>query len=129
MPLADGYHPSHDLAQLIRRNEMTDITTGVKSILSNTTLFKMLTKKELEDIAASTSPLRVKQNMGVIKPGDRADGAYWIVYGQVQLSFHTNQGNEKTLVILGENKCFGLGEMLLEKPHQTYVKTDDVANG
>jgi CRP/FNR family transcriptional regulator, dissimilatory nitrate respiration regulator len=102
---------------------MNDITQSLRSILANTSLFKMLSKKELDEIAVNTSPMRVKQNMCVIKPGDVAEGAYWVVYGQVQLSFHTNQGNEKTLEILGENMCFGLGEMLLERPYQAFVKT------
>ncbi|MGZ3158447.1 MAG: Crp/Fnr family transcriptional regulator [Burkholderiaceae bacterium] len=102
---------------------MSDITHGLKNILANTSLFRMLTNSELDEIAGNTCPLRVKQNMCVVNPGDRAEGAYWIVYGQVQLAFRSNQGHEKTLEILDEGMCFGLGEMLLEKPHQASVKT------
>lgn len=102
---------------------MSDITISLKNILANTSLFKMLGDDELREITDHTSPLRIKQNMCVVKPGDSAEGAYWIVYGQVQLSFHTNRGTEKTLEILQEGMCFGLGEMLLERPHRTFVKT------
>ncbi|HEY8100886.1 MAG TPA: Crp/Fnr family transcriptional regulator [Burkholderiaceae bacterium] len=83
----------------------------------------MISDKELEEIAGNPSPLRVKQNMCVVNPVDHAEGAFWIVYGQVQLAFHANQGNEKTLEILGEEMCFGLDEMLLERPHQAFMKT------
>jgi CRP-like cAMP-binding protein len=102
---------------------MSDITHSLRNILANTSLFNMLDDTELDEIVGNTEPLRVKQNMCVVNPGDQAHGAFWIVYGQVQLAFHTNQGHEKTMEILGEGMCFGLGEMLLERPHQAYVKT------
>lgn len=78
---------------------MNDITPNLKSILANTSLFKMLNERQLDEIVANTSSMRVSQNMCIV-----------------------NQGNEKTLEILGQSMCFGLGEILLERPHQAFVK-------
>jgi len=102
---------------------MTDPTASLKGILANTSLFKMLDERQLDAIASDTSPMRLKQNSSVVNQGDASEGAFWIVYGQVKVVLYSGRGGEKTLEILGHSKCFGLGEMLLERPHLTCVKT------
>lgn len=102
---------------------MNDAPPNMKSILANTSLFKMLDERQIEEIAASTNSMRVNQNMCVVNQGDAAEGTFWIVYGQVKIVLYTKQGSEKTLEILGQGTCFGLGEMLLERPHLAFVKT------
>jgi CRP/FNR family transcriptional regulator, dissimilatory nitrate respiration regulator len=102
---------------------MNEPTPNLRSILANTSLFKMLDEKQLDEIMLNTNPMRVGQNMCVVNQGDAAAGTFWIVYGQVKLVLYTKQGSEKTLEILGQNTCFGLGEMLLEQPHLAFVKT------
>lgn len=102
---------------------MNDITPNLKSILANTSLFKMLDERQLAEIVANTSSMRVSPNRCVVNQGDPAQGAFWIVYGQVKIVLYTKQGSEKTLEILGQSMCFGLGEMLLERPHLAFVKS------
>lgn len=102
---------------------MNDITPNLKNILANTSLFKMLDERQLDEIAANTSSMRVSPNMCVVNQGDPADGAFWVVYGQVKVVLYSKQGGEKTLEILGQSKCFGLGEMLLDRPHLAFVRT------
>ncbi len=102
---------------------MDDVTPNLKSILANTSLFQMLDESQLDEIVAKTSPLRLAQNICVVNQGDAAEGTFWVVYGQVQIGLYSKQGGEKTLEILGQGKCFGLGEMLLEQPHLAFVKT------
>jgi CRP-like cAMP-binding protein len=100
-----------------------DISRNLKNTLANASLFKMLDDRQLDEIVFNTSPMRLAQNMSVINQGDVADGTFWVAYGQVKICMYSKQGGEKTLAILGSDKCFGLGEMLLEQPHLAYVKT------
>lgn len=98
-------------------------TSNLKSILANTSLFKMLDDAQLDDILSCTRTTQAKGNMPIVDHGEVASGAFWIVYGQVKITLHTKQGTEKILEILGQNTCFGLGEMLLQRPHIALVKT------
>ena len=102
---------------------MEDIVPKLNSILANTSLYKMLDARQIARVAAGTSPMRMSSNMCIINQGDAAEGAYWVVYGQVKVGVYSKQGGEKTLAILGPGKCFGLGEMLLDQPHLAFVKT------
>jgi CRP-like cAMP-binding protein len=102
---------------------MDDIVPKMKNILANTSLYKMLDSQQIARVAADTSPMRMSPNMCVVNQGDPAEGAFWVVYGQVKVGVYSKQGGEKTLAILGPGKCFGLGEMLLDQPHLAFVKT------
>ena len=102
---------------------MEDITPLLNSILANTSLFKMLDRSELAQVAAGTSPMRMSAHCCVINQGDPAEGAYWVVYGQVNVGVYSKQGGEKTLAILGPGKCFGLGEMMVDQPHLAFVRS------
>lgn len=102
---------------------MDDITPKLRNILANTSLFKMLDESQLNLVAANTSPMRTSPNMCIVNQGDPAEGAFWVVYGQVKVGVYSKQGGEKTLAILGPGKCFGLGEMVLDQPHVAFVKT------
>lgn len=86
-------------------------------------MFRMLDERQLDQIVGHTSFMPVSQNMCVVNVGDAPEGTYWIVHGQVKIVFHTKKGTEKTLEILGRSTCFGLGEMLLGRPHLAFVKT------
>lgn len=102
---------------------MNDPTYNLKSIVANTSLFRMLDEQQLDEIVANTSAMRVRPNMCVVNQGDAPEGTFWVVYGQVKIVLYTKQGGEKTLEILGNSTCFGLSEMLLDRPHLTFVKT------
>lgn len=102
---------------------MNDPMPNLKSIMANSSLFKMLDDDQLDLIVAGTSYTRISANMNVVNHGDVACGSFWIVYGQVKIALNTKNGNEKILEILGRNTCFGLGEMLLDRPHLAIVKT------
>ena len=105
------------------KDTMDDATRKLKGILANTSLFQMLDDGQLDEIVANTSSMRVDPNTRIVNQGDAAAGAFWVVYGQVQIGLYNKQGGEKTLEILGQGKCFGLGEMLLDLPHQAFAKT------
>lgn len=96
---------------------------NLKRILANTSLFRELEGAQLDAIACATEPIRARANTCVIKQGDPSRGVFLVVYGQVKISFDRQDGSEKTLVILGQGKCFGLGEMLLDRAHPACVRT------
>jgi len=96
---------------------------NLKRILANTTLFRMLDERQLEEVTTATQPIRATTNTCVVNQGDAPKGVYVVVYGQVKVGFDRKDGSEKTLAILGQNKCFGLGEMLLDREHLAFVKT------
>lgn len=98
-------------------------TAKLEKILANTSLFKMLDAAQLAKIADRTSVLRMSANTPVVDEGDKAEGTYWVVYGQVKIGLHGREGNARVLAILGAATCFGLGEMLNEQPHLAFVKT------
>ena len=98
-------------------------TQNIKRILSNTTLYKMLDDRQLDEITGGTQPIRAMANTCVVSQGDAPKGVYILVYGQVKVGFDRKDGSEKTLAILGQNKCFGLSEMLLDRTHLAFVKT------
>ena len=101
---------------------MNESTHNLRGILANTSLFGMLDERQLGAIASNTSLVRVSPNMLVVNRGDEPEGTFWIVYGQVKIVLYNKEGSEKTLEILGRNTCFGLSEMLLERPHLAFVK-------
>lgn len=96
---------------------------NLKRILANTPLFRMLDERQLDEVVSATQPIRATTNTSVINQGDAPKGMYVVVYGQVKVGFDRKDGSEKTLAILGQNKCFGLGEMLLDRSHLAFVKT------
>jgi CRP-like cAMP-binding protein len=100
---------------------MKDMTTNVREILAHSALFEMLSERQLDQIAANTYSLRTGSNVPIVKPGDSGEGTYWIAYGQVKIFFYPQKGCEKTIEILGDGTCFGVGEMLSGKPHLAYV--------
>jgi CRP/FNR family transcriptional regulator, dissimilatory nitrate respiration regulator len=102
---------------------MKDSTKTLKTTLADSWLFSMLDDQQLDQIAAHTCVLPVSQNNFVVKQGDAPNGTYWIVSGQVKIVLQSKKGSEKTLEILGQSTCFGLGEMLLQQPHLAFVKT------
>lgn len=102
---------------------MNDSTQTLKNTLADSWLFRMLDEQQLDQIVSRTCAMPVSQNMCVVKQGDAPGGTYWIVSGQVKIVLQNKKGSEKTLEILGQSTCFGLGEMLLERPHLAFAKT------
>lgn len=105
------------------RTPREDAASNLRRILANTSLFRMLDEQQLDTVAIATSPIRASSNTCVVNQGDTAKGVFTVVYGQVKVGFERKDGSEKTLAILGQNKCFGLCEMLVGREHLAFVKT------
>lgn len=94
-----------------------------RNILANSSMFGMLNERQLDDIVVNTTCLHLDRKTLIIDQGAAAEGSFWVVYGQVQIGVHNQQGGEKTVEILGQSTCFGLGEMWLGQPHLAFAKT------
>lgn len=105
------------------RSHREDSAQNIKGILANTSLFRMLDERQLERLTSAAQPIRTTSNVSLVEQGDAPRGLFVVVYGQVKVGFERKDGNEKTLAILGQNRCFGLVEMLIEQPHLAFVKT------
>lgn len=95
---------------------------SLKTTISNTSLFGMLSDAQLDQIAAASSMTTVTADTNVINHGDAPSGVFWLLRGQVKIAVNVNNGNEKVIEILGKETCFGLGEMLLGQEHLAFVK-------
>ncbi|MEO8171279.1 MAG: hypothetical protein ABI575_10505, partial [Oxalobacteraceae bacterium] len=69
-----------------------DDSANLKSILANTSLFKMLNEQQLDDILSDTRSVHAKAHTVIVSHGEAAHGAFWVVYGQVKIVLHTRQG-------------------------------------
>jgi len=58
----------------------------------------------------------------VFHAGDPCTGFHIAVYGQVKLGFHSPQGGEKVVEIIGPGQSFGEALMFLEKPYIVYAQ-------
>lgn len=96
---------------------------NIKEIIADSSLFNMLDDEQIERIAAGSSLAHVRPNTTVVNHGDVAGGVYWIACGQVKIAVNTKNDHEKVIEILGPDTWFGLGEMLLDRPHLACVKT------
>ncbi len=102
---------------------MRDVPLPLRPILAASSLFGMLSAPQLDLIVDATTSLKVSNNKCVVHQGDIAEGTFWVVYGQVNVSLCSKHGSEKMVAILGPGTCFGMGEMLLDQTHQACVTT------
>lgn len=91
------------------------------AILGNLPLFSEMNAEELERIAAFTLPAHAAKGEAVFHAGDPCTGFHIVVYGQVKLGFHSPQGGEKVIEIIGPGQSFGEALMFLEKPYIVFA--------
>ncbi len=82
------------------------------AFIQNLPLFKEASSAEVERIAQGTRVLHVERQKRLFNKGDRSDGFYMVVYGQVKLA-----------EIIGPGMSFGEAVMFLDSPHVVYAQT------
>jgi CRP-like cAMP-binding protein len=102
---------------------MTAYPVKLQDLLQNSQQFAELSKKELGRIAAATSRVRAPAGTVLFRRGEPCAGVYVIVYGQVKLAVHGQDGAEKILEILGPGQSFGEPFMFLDEPHMSFAET------
>lgn len=94
---------------------------NVPAILGKLPMFSEMNAEELGRLAAHTLPQRFAKGEAVFHAGDPCTGFHIVVYGQVKLGFHSPQGGEKVVEIIGPGQSFGEALMFLEKPYIVYA--------
>lgn len=95
---------------------------SVQALLGNLPMFSEMSREELDRIAAHTLPSHVAKGEMVFHAGDPCTGFHIVVYGQVKLGFHSPQGGEKVVEIIGPGQSFGEALMFLEKPYIVFAQ-------
>ena len=88
-----------------------------QDFLSSLPLFNAVGAAELEQIAAATVKSNVPRGAIVFQRGDPCIGFHTVIYGQIKLSFTSQQGYEKVVEIIGPGHSFGEALMFMEKPY------------
>ncbi|WP_136417250.1 MULTISPECIES: Crp/Fnr family transcriptional regulator [Oxalobacteraceae] len=91
--------------------------TKIRDFLSRLPLFNEIAPEELEKIAESASEVHVPRGDIIFRRGDPCLGFHTVIYGQVKLAFHSVDGNEKVVEIIGPGYSFGEALMFMEKPY------------
>jgi CRP-like cAMP-binding protein len=95
----------------------------VVNFLSQLPLFNELDSVELEQIAKTATELRVPRGEVIFKRGDPCVGFHTVVYGRVKLAFHSPQGLEKVVELIGPGHSFGEALMFMGKPYILTAQT------
>lgn len=93
----------------------------VQALLGKLPMFSEMNREELDRIAAFTLPSHVARGEAVFHAGDPCTGFHMVVYGQVKLGFHSPQGGEKVVEIIGKGQSFGEALMFLERPYIVFA--------
>lgn len=89
----------------------------LQTFLARVPLFNTMRPDELDRIALGTTETHVERGVMVYRRGDPCDGFYTVVYGQVKLSFISEQGAEKVIELVGPGHSFGEALMFMGQPY------------
>jgi CRP-like cAMP-binding protein len=101
---------------------MTKLTSDLNKMLANLPLFQQLEAEEIAHLAQGTRKIHLHKGQILFQKGDRADGFYMVVHGQIKLAFPSAHGAEKVLEILGPGQSFGEAVLFLEKPFPIFAQ-------
>lgn len=90
--------------------------------LSRFYLFSELQQAQIEQLVAGTRLLEVPRGTTLFSRGDRANGFYLLLDGQVKLGVTSPQGDEKVLSLIHPGESFGEAVLFLERPFPIYAE-------
>ena len=97
--------------------------------LEEITLFKGMTKDDLDSIASNTVIRQFPKNTVVVSQGDETDSFYVILQGKVDVFLHNDKGKEIIINTLGECEAFGELAPLGRIPRQASIITTEDSTG
>lgn len=96
---------------------MTPYTPGsIKEVLSRLPLFCELSSDEIAMLLPGVREYKVRANEMLFNKGDRLDGIYVVVTGQVKLSLPTQHGAEKVIGTMNAGATFAEAIIFLDIP-------------
>ncbi len=90
---------------------------NIQTLLSHIPLFNGLSQDELTTLAKGTREVRCEKGDMLFHRGDPCSGFHILVFGQVKLSFTSEQGVEKVVEVIQQGQSFGEAIMFLDKPY------------
>jgi len=94
----------------------------LKNILANVSLYRTLDSDQLDKVVRASRILRPCSGKQIVQKDEPTKGIYLVVYGQVRVYFDRKDGAERTIAILGHDNCFGVPEVILDRPHLASVE-------
>lgn len=89
---------------------------AVLELLSNLALFKQLDGATRARISARTNRIRLRRGDAVFHRGERPDGFFIVIFGEIALVAHGVRGPRLTGIV-GPGRSFGEAVMFLGKPY------------
>jgi CRP/FNR family transcriptional regulator, cyclic AMP receptor protein len=93
--------------------------------LEEITLFKGMTKEDIDSIAASTVIRQFPKNTVIVSQGDETDSFYVIMDGKVDVYLQNDKGKEIIINTLGAGEAFGELAPLGKIPRQASIITTE----
>lgn len=90
---------------------------NIPALLARVPLFQGLDTDEIQRIAQSSKEVTLDRGNTLFHRGDKSNGFYIVVQGQIKLVFTSQQGNEKVVEIIGPGQSFGEAVMFMDKPY------------
>jgi CRP-like cAMP-binding protein len=100
-----------------------DALPKIQALLGRSPLFRELSPEELMPIAQGTREVHAPKGMILFQKGDLPSGFYWVVFGQVKLTFLSPSGAEKIVEIVPAGQSFGEAVMFSERPYPVYAQS------
>jgi CRP/FNR family transcriptional regulator, dissimilatory nitrate respiration regulator len=92
---------------------------GITERLLSLPIMAGIASEDVARLAAGTTEVRASRGTVLYREGSECTGLYFVVTGQVKLSFRTDRGQEKVLRLVGEGMSLGEPTLFLGKCHLT----------
>jgi len=92
-------------------------------VLRRTPILRLLADPDLFELGASMEHLSFAAGEHIISQGDAGDSMYFIVDGQVGISFRSSDGVERQVSVMGSGDFFGEASLLTGEPRKAGAVT------
>jgi CRP-like cAMP-binding protein len=107
--------PASEISTIVEmRSENKPALSSVNpvDVLRRTPILRLLSDPDLTELASHLKPLSFAQGEYIVRQGDQGDSMYFIVEGQVGISFHSNGGPERQVAVMEPGEFFGEASLL-----------------
>lgn len=111
-----GVSRVHPLPTLSAPAMIVETRHCITEILSRQPLFRVLNGSELTLLAPGTQEYRFSRNEMLFQKGDRGNGMYLVIAGQIKLFLTSPAGAEKIIQMAGAGDSFGEESAFTEQP-------------
>lgn len=95
---------------------------GISALLAQIPLFSALSAEELAEIAGEARLVRAQKGELVCQRGDRPQGCFCVIVGQVKLALLSAAGFEKVVDIASPGMTFAEALMFVDQPCPVYAQ-------